>query len=357
MNIFHVLYQLFLYSSTIEVTVGYGRFFEFTYTFQLLGAMFGELTDEGLNFNPLDNTFLYKSLTLACGGQENDVITWRFSENADLSSHEDLTATYISMKTGLSWLDVDNTKQGYYQCQINSPSYTVGIFDTSVVTGNDNVVMNPVVGYYLIKYLCISTSVLVAVQGSSYEYLEGVDRENILLLCDPMDSGSLSTLMWNNTYSNPLNIHSVRTSLPTKSTEFICSRGGLTTMSIFLSVTGTPEFLLLLFTSHLSIHISLQLVPTLDVKYDLFVAGSYRLEYPTTNDLTIPLNTTGICLTLSIVGKWRTPDGTNSTGSTFQISKFMSENVGIYTLYTNNWDSVEVGILIHIRSSPGITVI
>ena len=98
--------------------------------------MFGELIDDGLNFNLLDNNvFLYNSLILACGGQENNVITWRFSEYSNLSSHEDLTATYSSTETGLSWLDVNNTKQGYYQCQINSSSYTVGVYDTSVTTG------------------------------------------------------------------------------------------------------------------------------------------------------------------------------------------------------------------------------
>ena len=94
----------------------------------------------GLEFNPLGaNTFLYRSLTLACGGQENDVITWRFSDNSDLSSDEGLTATYSDTGTGLSWLNVENTKQGYYQCQIRSSSYTVGVYDTSVTTGNGNV--------------------------------------------------------------------------------------------------------------------------------------------------------------------------------------------------------------------------
>ena len=78
-------------------------------------------------------------MTLACGGQENDVITWNFSLNSDLTSDEVLTATYSDMGSGLSWLEVDNTKQGYYQCQINSSSYTVGVYDTSVTTGNDTI--------------------------------------------------------------------------------------------------------------------------------------------------------------------------------------------------------------------------
>ena len=79
---------------------------------------------------------MFNSLTLACGGQENDVITWKFSQNSDLTSHEDLVAAYSDIRAGLSWLDVENTKQGYYQCQISSSYYTVGVYDTSVTAGN-----------------------------------------------------------------------------------------------------------------------------------------------------------------------------------------------------------------------------
>ena len=80
--------------------------------------------------------FLYPPLTLACGGEENDEIVWKFSENPDLSSHVDLNATYSDIKTGLSWLDVDSTKQGYYRCQIgNSSSYTVGLYDRTITKG------------------------------------------------------------------------------------------------------------------------------------------------------------------------------------------------------------------------------
>ena len=57
---------------------------------------------------------------------------------------------------------------------------------------------------------------------------------------------------------------------------------------------------------------------------------------------------------MNFVGKWSTPDGTNSTGSTFQISEFMNGSVGIYTFNTNNWDDLEVGIQIHIISVPAI---
>ena len=165
------------------------------------------------------------------------MIAWKYSKNSDLSSHEDLNATYSSTETGLSWLDVDNTKQGYYQCQISSSSYTVGVYDTSVTTGNFCIVINSIVVYYL-------DIVLVAVPGSIYTYLEGIDRENILLLCDPMDSGIFSTLMWNDTYPNPLNIHSVWTDFPTEFSVFTCSRGASSIVSIFLSVSGMLQYLL-----------------------------------------------------------------------------------------------------------------
>ena len=100
--------------------------------------MFGELIDQGLNFRPLTgNIFLYNSTILACKGDVNSaVITWRYSINANLSSNEILTATYMSTQIGVSWLSVDNTKQGYYQCYIDSTNrYTVGVYDTQKTTG------------------------------------------------------------------------------------------------------------------------------------------------------------------------------------------------------------------------------
>ena len=102
------------------------------------------------------------------------------------------------------------------------------------------------------------------------------------------------------------------------------------------------------------IHIFHCLVPTLDVMYKLFVAGSYQLVHPSINDISIPLETQDVSLTMNFVGKWRTPNGVNSTGSTFQISEFMNESVGVYNFYTNNWDGVEVGIQINVASVPAV---
>ena len=84
------------------------------------------------------------------------------------------------------------------------------------------------------------------------------------------------------------------------------------------------------------------------------MAGSYPLIYPSINDLSIPLETQSVSLVINVVSKWSTPDGTNSTGSTFQISEFMNESVGVYTFYTNNWDDLEVGIQINIIAVPAI---
>ena len=85
-----------------------------------------------------------------------------------------------------------------------------------------------------------------------------------------------------------------------------------------------------------------------------FVAGSYPLIYPSINNLSIPLKTQSVSLVMNVVGKWSTPDGTNSIGFLSQISEFMNESVGVYTFYTNNWDDLEVGIQIRIISVPVI---
>ena len=82
------------------------------------------------------NAFLFNSLTLACGGEESTTISWKYSQISDFTTSEELTATYSSSETGLSWLDVDNSKQGYYQCQIgNGIRYIIGLYDQTITTG------------------------------------------------------------------------------------------------------------------------------------------------------------------------------------------------------------------------------
>ena len=84
------------------------------------------------------------------------------------------------------------------------------------------------------------------------------------------------------------------------------------------------------------------------------MAGSYPLIYSSINNLSIPLETQSVSLVMNIVGKWSTPNGTNSTDSIFQISELMNRNVGVYTFYANNWDDLEVGIPINIIAVPAI---
>ena len=82
------------------------------------------------------NAFLFNSLTLACGGEESITILWKYSQISDFTTSEELTATYSSSETGLSWLDVDNSKQGYYQCQIGDGiRYIIGLYDQTITTG------------------------------------------------------------------------------------------------------------------------------------------------------------------------------------------------------------------------------
>ena len=90
---------------------------------------FGHLVNGRLNFEALQNeTILQGSLTLVCMGDENSVIKWIYSQNLDLSSSEEVNATYYIREYGLSWLKVDDSKQGVYKCQINDISYTVGLY-------------------------------------------------------------------------------------------------------------------------------------------------------------------------------------------------------------------------------------
>ena len=109
----------------------------------LIVDRFGELINEGLNFQTInENTFLFNSLTLACGGDESSTISWKFSQISDFTTSDQLTATSSSLGTGLSWLYVDISKQGYYQCQIgNGVSRIIGLYDQSITTGQFHIMI------------------------------------------------------------------------------------------------------------------------------------------------------------------------------------------------------------------------
>ena len=104
-----------------------------------LAGRFGELINGGKNFQELSgNTFYFNSsLTLVCGGEQNsNAIQWKYSQQSDLTSSQTLTPTYASTVTGLSWMTVNNSQQGYYRCEIDSSlSYTIGLYDLSLTTG------------------------------------------------------------------------------------------------------------------------------------------------------------------------------------------------------------------------------
>ena len=88
---------------------------------------------------------------------------------------------------------------------------------------------------------------LVDVSGSTYTFLVGVDSEDVLLLCDPMDSSvTLSVLRWvvyyGPTFLNPVTINSLKDYLPDQSTRISCTRGGTVISHIFVVMTGMYSF-------------------------------------------------------------------------------------------------------------------
>ena len=78
---------------------------------------------------------------------------------------------------------------------------------------------------------------LVAVEGTTYTYITGVDRQNVLLLCAPMDGGSLD-LMWNNTFTNPVSIYSEISIFQAEPTAIVCTRDTTTIVTTYISVIG-----------------------------------------------------------------------------------------------------------------------
>ena len=82
---------------------------------------------------------------------------------------------------------------------------------------------------------------LVAVTGADYTYIIGVDRTDVLLLCDPEDNSSLSMMRWSLSgmeFFNPINLNSERSNLPDVLTSFLCVRGGATLVTSQICVKG-----------------------------------------------------------------------------------------------------------------------
>ena len=82
---------------------------------------------------------------------------------------------------------------------------------------------------------------IVAVTGADYTYIVGVDRTDVLLLCDPEDNGNLSTLRWSlpgMEFFNPINLNSESNNLPNVLTSFLCVRGEATLVTSQICVKG-----------------------------------------------------------------------------------------------------------------------
>ena len=105
---------------------------------QLVGR-FGQLINDGKDFQELsgDTFYFNPSLTLVCGGEENSTaIQWVYRPYLSSLASSTLTPTYASTLIGLSWITVSNSLQGYYSCVIsNYLSYTIGLYDMSITTG------------------------------------------------------------------------------------------------------------------------------------------------------------------------------------------------------------------------------
>ena len=104
--------------------------------YPLLAARFGRITNEGFEFEELTgNTFFYEPQTLVCGSDGSPAI-WRYSQNSDQLDPELLQES--DNHVNFSWLEVNNTKQGYYYCQAgDSMSYTVGLYDVGLTKGEN----------------------------------------------------------------------------------------------------------------------------------------------------------------------------------------------------------------------------
>ncbi|KAI6658181.1 Macrophage mannose receptor 1-like [Oopsacas minuta] len=150
-------------------------------------GIFGELTNEGLDFQILNgNTFLHESTTLVCGGLSDEII-WRFAENAEFTNSEELIATHSNTESGLSWLAINISKQGYYQCRLTAAfSHTIGLYDLSLATVPQIIVrygdmivehisgVFPAINYLEIPIGVKDVSITSNIEGNGYIQMETI---------------------------------------------------------------------------------------------------------------------------------------------------------------------------------------
>ena len=119
-------------------------YFYLSYIILDLGELFGELINNNLGYNELEiNTILYRNVTTICGDVINpssSSTNWIYSQNNDLSMNSTVNHTNFESQSGITFISVTNSQQGFYQCRIQKQDgtmsvYTVGVFDLSVTTG------------------------------------------------------------------------------------------------------------------------------------------------------------------------------------------------------------------------------
>ena len=180
----------------------------------------------------------------------------------------------------------------------------------------------------------------------------GIDREDALLLCDPMDSSyNLDSLSWNilngGTFSNPLNMFSSSDNLPATSTEIKCLSNLVAVLTSYILVYGQfcnnldTIFPKLVYLSEiLSI-----LVPEITVTYKSSTTLIFNTICPEMNTIQLEIDIEDFSLSYNPLGRWKLPNGTYASSSTIQYPVLILEYFGLYQFYVNKFNGEEVCVI------------
>ena len=176
----------------------------------------------------------------------------------------------------------------------------------------------------------------------------GVDTESAFLFCHNSSQAiQLSDIHWRRHdsigfFTNPLEIHRLGYLLKntkTHSMECFDTESDNTIVSVQLNVQGKIcDFLIVHYIIVYLFKTNSTGPPIITLYKNSYT--TFSLLPPAVNRVDIPILTQNVTLSVNLVGRWQTPDGSYVNSDFISIPTLYVSHAGLYKFYVTNWDGV-----------------
>ena len=198
---------------------------------------------------------------------------------------------------------------------------------------------------------------LVVVHAETYQYTMGVDTDDEFLFCQsPDDSVQLSDIHWRRQdrigfFPNPLDISRLGYLLKYTNThpmECFDTESDNTIVSVQLNVQGKIcDFRIVHYIIVYLFKTNSTGPPILTLYKNSYT--TFSLLPPAVNRVDILILTQNVTLSVNLVGRWQTPDGSYVNSDFISIPTLYVSHAGLYKFYVTNWEgNLELAIQIDI---------